>query len=327
MKDRAGRDIDYIRISITDRCNLRCQYCLPEDGIESKRVGHDDLLRYEEILRVARVCVALGVTHFKITGGEPLVRLGAVSFIRKLKSLPGVETVTLTTNGLLLAEMADDLLSAGIDGINVSLDSLDDRRYRTITRGGDLNQVMAGIRYVIDRGYDRLKVNTLPIAGFNEGDMVPLAGLAKRWPIHVRFIEVMPIGEGRTWEGINPEVVRQMLEEAYGKGIVYPQPLGYGPAEYLSFPDFKGKIGFISAVHNRFCDTCNRVRLTSTGFLKLCLQYDRGIDLRPFLQTEDDQALKQAISTAIFNKPQGHCFGSDDPILQEEKRRMSDIGG
>lgn len=300
---------------------------MPEEGIEPFRDGHNALLRYEEILRIVRVCVSLGITRFKITGGEPLVRLGVVPFLKNLKDTEGVEAVTLTTNGMLLAEMADDLIDARIDGINVSLDSMDNERFKEITRRDGLSQVLQGISTMMNRGFKNLKINTLPIAGFNEGDIVPLASLARRWPLHVRFIEVMPIGEGREWQGIDPAVVRGMLEDAYGAAEPYGERLGYGPAEYVSFPGFQGKIGFISAVHDRFCGQCNRVRLTSTGFLKLCLQYDSGVDLRPFLNQTDDAALRQAMEHAIYSKPQGHCFGSKEPITAEETRRMSDIGG
>lgn len=328
MKDLIGRNIDYVRFSITDRCNLRCTYCMPEDGLEAvDNAAHTALLRYEELLYLAEQFVALGITRFKITGGEPLVRRGAVDFIRQLKTLPGVEAVTLTTNGLLLAEHAEGLLDAGIDGINVSLDSLDRARFERITRRDALPQVLAGIQAVLDNGYQKLKINMLPMAGVNEADIVPMAALAQRQPIQVRYIEMMPIGAGAHSTGIDPALVRQWLEDAYGPATAYTPRLGFGPAEYVQFDGFIGHIGFISAVHDRFCDQCNRVRLTSTGYLKLCLQYDEGIDLRPYVRSNDSAGLQVAMQTAITHKPTGHCFGQDAALPHRETKGMSDIGG
>lgn len=299
---------------------------MPEEGIALSKIQHSDLLTYEDMLRLAKIFVSLGICHFKVTGGEPLVRKGSLDFMKQLRALPGVKAVTLTTNGILLKKYADELMDAGIDGINVSLDTLDAKRFEIITRRSGLEEVLSGIQYLAEKGYQNLKINVVPMKGFNEDDLVPLARLAQRWPIHVRYIEMMPIGIGSSWVGILPEEVKGRLEKAFGPTLPYEGKLGFGPAEYVSFQGFKGKIGFISAVHNRFCDECNRVRMTAKGYLKLCLQYDKGLNLKALLN-EEDEVIRQAIETSIKQKPSGHCFHQEGIIPHREMNGMSDIGG
>lgn len=325
MLDQHHRKITYARFSITDRCNLRCHYCMPAEGIPEKKT-HGDILSYEAFLRIGRLMVDLGIRDFKVTGGEPLIRSGAVAFIKALKEVPGVRKVTLTTNGLLLAPYAEDLLAAGVDGINVSLDSLDRDRYADLARRDGLDQVLEGMARLLDRGYQGLKVNTVPLKGWNEADLVALAGLAKDHPLHVRFIELMPIGLGQGGGGISPEEVLTRLESAYGPAQAFTGTLGQGPASYVSFEGFQGKVGFIGALHNKFCDTCNRIRVTSQGVLKGCLQYEGGLRLGDHLE-ETDEALRVRIAEAIYRKPMGHAFDTESPVSGREVLGMDQLGG
>lgn len=325
MRDQYERTISYARFSITDRCNLRCQYCMPAEGIAAKKT-HEDILSYEAFLRIARLMVNLGIVDYKITGGEPLIRIGAVPFMKSLKALPGVRKVTLTTNGLLLKDLVDDILDAGVDGINISLDSLDRERYAKLARRDALDAVLAGIDAFLERGYEGLKINTVPLRGVNEEDLVPLAAFARERPMHVRFIELMPIGLGMEGGGISPQEVLERLEAAYGPAEAFEGKLGQGPASYVSFPGFRGKVGFIGALHNKFCDSCNRVRLTSQGVLKGCLQYQGGLKLAEYLN-ESDEDLQKRIEEAIYHKPKGHAFDAGADLADREPLGMDQLGG
>ena len=322
MLDGFGRSIDYLRVSVTDRCSLRCTYCMPEDGVQW--LEHNQILRYEDILRLLRIFAALGVKKIKITGGEPLVRKGVASLIAEIKAIEGIEQVTLTTNGVALKEQLPDLLSAGIDGINLSLDTLDRARFQEITRRDALPQVLEGLDAAWSALGLNLKLNCVAQA-WRASDWVALAGLAKEHDLAVRYIEPMPIGLGGEMEQCTEADIRAALETAYGKLEPYDAVLGNGPAKYYTLPDFQGKIGFISAVSHQFCDQCNRVRLTATGYLKTCLQYDVGADLRPLLAGSDEE-LQAAIEAAIQNKPQAHRF-SEQTVENREAHIMSQIGG
>ena len=258
MQDQYGREIDYVRVSITDRCNLRCTYCMPEAGVRPLPCA--DILRFEEIEAICQALSELGVSRVKITGGEPLVRRDAPELIRRLKALPGIRQVTLTTNGVLLLEQAEALLDAGIDGINISLDTLDAQVYARLTRRDALAQVLAGLDRLQSLGYDRVKLNCVPIKGINDDQLVPLTALAQRQPLAVRFIEMMPIGLGRDYPAISREEIMTQLAAAFGPLTPSGQRLGNGPAQYYTLPGFAGQIGFISAVHHKFCAQCNRVR-------------------------------------------------------------------
>lgn len=324
MIDGHGRKIDYLRISLIDRCNLRCVYCMPEDGVDM--VPHEEILTYEEILRLAKVFAGLGFRKIKLTGGEPLVRKEAVKLVREIKATPGIEKVTLTTNGTLLGEIMDELAEAGIDGINLSLDTLKPEVYEKIVRRDRFAQAMEGFEAALKHPEIPLKINCVPM-GMEGQDVLDMAELAKKYPVHVRFIEMMPIGLGKQFDFSSEDSILQGLKERYGEYVPYKKELGNGPGHYYSFDGFKGKIGFISAISHKFCDACNRVRLTAQGYLKTCLQYDIGVDLKKLLRDgAEDEKLRKAIEEAICQKPIGHQFGS---ALEEhaESHMMAQIGG
>jgi len=321
VKDSFGRTIDYVRISVTDRCDLRCVYCMPEEGIPW--TPHAEILRFEDILRIARVLASLGVTQFRLTGGEPLVRRGIASLAAGLKEIDGVERVALTTNGVTLAEHLPALLRAGLDAVNVSIDTLDRMRYRAITRRDSLPDALRGLEAALAAPNLTVKLNCVILTG-GEADWVALAALAKDRDLAVRFIERMPLGpEGAA--AVGESRVCAALEAAYGPLAPCAGPGGSGPCRYFSLPGFRGTVGFISALSHKFCAGCNRVRLTSTGFLKTCLQFETGADLRPLLQG-DDAALREAILAAVAAKPAEHRFTAPD-IPSREQRPMSQIGG
>lgn len=325
-QDRCGRVIDYLRISVTDRCNLRCRYCMPE-GVEL--VPMSEILSFEEILEIAGAAAAFGISHLKITGGEPLVRLGTPELIRDLKAIPGIETVTITTNGTLLSKYLPDLLSAGIDGINISLDTLDPDKFREITRFSELPAVLSAIRASAESGV-RTKINVAVMAGVNDDETEALAALSETLPVCVRFIEMMPIGFGTRLSGMDNHALLARLRKKYPDLSPEQERLGYGPAVYYRSERLLGRIGFISAVHERFCESCNRLRLTSTGELKYCLCYENGIDLRPILRGEADRdkcrkRLLSAFEQAMREKPKAHCF--EKPAEISERKAMSAIGG
>lgn len=329
MLDRQNRTIDYLRISVTDKCNLRCTYCMPADGVED--LTHEEVLSFEEILRVVKAMVPLGVKKIKLTGGEPLVRKNLVYLVEQLHQLPGIEDITMTTNGLLLEENLPALLKAGLTAVNISLDTLDPDRFRQITRREGLDKVLSALDAASRSSLRSVKINCLAVKEFNEEELPRLALLAKDREIEVRFIELMPIGFGKTLTPIPNTQILDTLEQVYGKSVPYEGRLGNGPAVYYQLPGFQGKIGFISAVSHRFCSQCNRVRLTSSGFLKLCLHYNNGIELRPLLRDGiSDHQLTETLREAIYNKPLHHSFdgvkpeGEDDQL---ELKNMSQIGG
>lgn len=321
MKDSYGRTIDYMRISITDRCNLRCRYCMPE-GVEF--VGHEEILRYEEILRLCRIFTECGIVHYKVTGGEPLTRKGAVDFIRDLKNIPGVETVTLTTNGVLLEEEAERLAEAGVDAVNISLDAVNPEVYEKITGRPVFEQAIKGIEACLKQGI-RTKVNSVLLADTKD-QVQALAAYAQKYPVDVRFIELMPIGAGQLGGGLDPEEAREMLLEHYPDLHPVKERRGYGPAYYEASRFLQGHIGWISAVSHKFCKNCNRVRLTSVGMLKACLCYGENTDFREMLRGgAKDEELKQAFENAVKGKPMEHCFSAVSDITEHQS--MSKIGG
>ena len=325
MRDRFGRTINYMRISVTDRCNLRCRYCMP-DGIT--KCAMREILTYEEITEIAQAAEDCGITRFKITGGEPLVRTGVETLVRSLKELPLTEQVTMTTNGVLLEEKLPSLMEAGLDAVNISLDTTDREKYIQITGRDCLPQVLRAVGASIEAGI-RTKINAVLIPGCNEGAFLPLVRMASELPLDVRFIELMPIGEGRGGRGMDNRALIDRLYSMYPGTEPDPAPRGNGPAVYYAVPGFAGRIGFISAIHGKFCDSCNRVRLTSTGFLKQCLCYEDGADLRAIVRSGEEtgrrRLLTEAIRSAASNKPESHSF--DRPELITEKHRMSGIGG
>ena len=323
MLDRYGRVINYLRISVTDRCNLRCCYCMPE-GVQD--VGMKNILTFEEIWEIVRTGVSLGITHIRITGGEPLVRKGCVNLIRGIREIPGVETITMTTNGVLLGNYAKQLKEAGVDGVNISLDTLDPEEFFKSTGKRELQEVLAGIRAAKTAGLP-VKLNAV---NRKELDPIPLVRYAQEENLPIRFIEMMPVGYGKKYVGRSNEELWETLEAVCGNAECMTNReelsrMGSGPAVYYQFSDLKVPVGFISAIHGKFCDTCNRVRLTAEGYLKLCLCYDEGEDLRRVLREGEKENLRTIMEQTIFRKPAAHCF--EHPAEMTETHEMVKIGG
>lgn len=324
------RTIDYVRISVTDRCNLRCVYCMPEEGVVS--VPHEKILRYDEIVSLCKVFAQLGVKKIKLTGGEPLVRKNIDSLIADIKNVEGIQEVTLTTNGILLEEQAELLVQAGVDGINISLDTLDAEHFSAITRGGKVESVLRGIEKMLAYPEVTLKINCVP-NDITDKEVLAVVNLAKDRKIHVRFIELMPIGTGKSMVSESGEIydqetrVKSILEKAYGALEPSYEVLGNGPSQYYKMDGFVGNVGFISAMSHKFCDKCNRVRVTAEGYLKTCLQYDVGEDLFPLLREggKEDEVEAQIIK-AIHKKPKAHEF-LEKHLESSEQKSMSQIGG
>lgn len=323
MLDQYGRVINYLRISVTDRCNLRCCYCMPE-GVQD--VGMENILTFEEIWEIVRTGVSLGITHIRITGGEPLVRKGCVDLIRGIREIPGVETITMTTNGVLLGNYAKQLKEVGVDSVNISLDTLDPEEFYKITGKRELQEVLAGIRAAKTAGL-QVKLNAV---NRKELDPLPLVRYAQKENLPLRFIEMMPVGYGKKYVGRSNEELRKTLTTVCGnqERITDREKLsrmGSGPAVYYRFSDLKVPVGFISAIHGKFCDSCNRIRLTAEGYLKLCLCYDEGEDLRRVLREGEKENLRTIMEQTIFQKPAAHCF--EHPEEMTETHEMVKIGG
>lgn len=320
MTDQYGRPVRYLRISLTDRCNLRCRYCMPEQGVDL--CAHADLLRYEEIVAIARAALDCGIDTFKLTGGEPLARRGVPVLVAALKELPGTRQVTLTTNGLLLGEQLDALVAAGLDAVNVSLDTLDETQYHTLTRRAFApGAVVDTVRAAAQRLPVKINAVLLPETA---DQWLPLARLAADPGVDVRFIEQMPIGKGEADPGLAGDKVLAVLRQAWPDLAPCNEPRGNGPAHYYKSAGLTGRIGFIDAVSHRFCASCNRLRLTCTGMLRPCLCYDDGTDLRALLRSgAGPDKLKNAVEQAIAAKPEGHCFGSG----HGSRQTMNRIGG
>lgn len=285
-----------------------------------------NILTFEEIWEIVKTGVSLGITHIRITGGEPLVRKGCADLILGIRKIPGVETITMTTNGVLLGNYAKQLKEAGVDGVNISLDTLDPEEFCQITGKREFPAVLAGIRAAKDVGLP-VKLNAV---NRKELDPVPLVRYAQNENLPLRFIEMMPVGYGKQYVGRSNEELREMLEKTFGTAekLVDSEELsrmGSGPAVYYRFSDLKVPVGFISAIHGKFCDTCNRVRLTAEGYLKLCLCYDQGVDLRHVLREEEKENLRTVMEEAIFRKPAAHCF--ERPSEMTETHEMVKIGG
>ena len=330
MLDHYDRDINYLRVSITDRCNLRCTYCRPKEGISLK--GHADILRYEEILRVVSQTVKMGLIKVRLTGGEPLVRRGFVEFAGDLKKIKGLQDISLTTNGILLAQYAEDIFRAGITRINISLDSLDKEKYFQITRGGNLDDVFRGIAAAEKAGFAPIKINTVLMKGFNDNEALDFVRLALSKPFQVRFIEMMPVSEVSAGRSADFLPTRQLLETINRHFRLEPlagkKNKSDGPARLYKMKDGLGEIGFINPVSDHFCSTCNRLRLTADGKLRACLLNDVEIDLREALSRNcDDDELAGLIREAILLKPQKHDLDCTDRHLKKCHRDMSDIGG
>ena len=327
MIDATGRVVDYMRVSITDRCNLRCRYCMP-DGIEQVEMAQ--ILTYEEIKRVCTLAAGLGIRKIKITGGEPLVRKGCVDLVKMIKEIPGVSQVTMTTNGILLKEHLNRLMQAGLDGVNISLDTLSRKKYQNITGTDACETVRQAIVTAAESGI-QTKVNAvLQIPDYDRGiddndDWQELVRLAENLPVDVRFIELMPIGYGKKNQGVSNIDLLEEIRKKYPKMQKDTKIHGNGPAVYYKIPEFAGGVGFISAMHGKFCAACNRIRLTSTGELKPCLCYGKTYPLRELLRDGTDMQVEEQIKKAIWEKPAAHCFEEPEGITEEHQ--MAQIGG
>lgn len=314
MRDQFEREITYLRVSVTDLCNLRCRYCMPE-GVCQKR--HEDILSFEEIVEIVSAAAELGVRKVRITGGEPLVRRGCVDLVRMVAAIPGIGEVDMTTNGVLLARDAAALKAAGLKRVNISLDSLDPGKYKDITGGGDLKAAIDGIKAAFDAGLTPVKINTVLIGGFNDDEIPAFVELTRRYPVELRFIELMPMGG-------------QFGKEAYVPGsrvlelvpALAPTAEDGGVARLYRLPDGKGRVGLISPLSRHFCGTCNRLRLTSEGNLKPCLHSDQEIMVRG----KHGQELLDTLKEAIMNKPRMHGT-LDADHLSQAGRAMHTIGG
>ena len=325
MFDRYQRDIHYLRLSVTDLCNLRCRYCMP-DGVE--KLEREAVLTYEEFLRLAALFARCGIDTVRVTGGEPLVRKNVAQLVAGLKETPGIRRVTLTTNAVLLAEQLPALLDAGLDSVNISLDTLRPEVFRQITARDDFAAVQAGLQAALQSGLP-VKLNCVPQAGVNEGELEQLAALAKDNAMQVRFIEMMPIGYGAAMPCISGPELRARFARRWPElaplSAAQEHALGDGPAVYYTVPGWQGSIGFIAAVHGKFCASCNRVRLTSQGFLRPCLASETGCDLRDLLRSgADDAQLLAAIRETIWAKPREHHFNDSS---MPATRGMYRIGG
>jgi GTP 3',8-cyclase len=334
LRDGYRRTIDYMRVSITDRCNLRCIYCMPPEGL--RPIRHKEILRYEEILRVARVAVQAGVRKIRITGGEPLVRRNVSYLISQLSSIEGLQDLSLTTNGILLESHAEELARAGLRRVNISLDSLRPERFREITRGGNVEAVLRGIEAAQKAGLVPIKINMVPVRGINDDEIREFAKLTLELPYQIRFIEFMPFGSRELWSPerfISSDEIRSLVEE-----IAPLHAAGHGkegPARYFRFEGAAGMLGFISPLSNHFCAECSRLRVTADGKLRPCLFSETEIDLKPALRSGSaDIELERMIRLSAEMKPRGHEIRIEDPelrkLMQDKNKTlkpMSQIGG
>jgi len=329
--DAYDRPISYLRISVTDRCNLRCVYCMPPEGIPGR--AHEEILRYEEIETIVRAAAELGISKVRLTGGEPLVRLGIVDLVRTCAAIPGIDDLAMTTNGMLLARYAADLAAAGLRRVNVSLDTLSPERFRHITRCGQLEDVLDGMEAAREAGLKPIKINTVVMRGMNDDEVVDLARKTLTAAWNVRFIELMPVGNGVLAAGgwrervVTAGEIRQQIESALGKLESARMSAGSGPARYYRLPGAEGTLGFITPISEHFCYQCNRLRLTADGQLRPCLLSDQEIDLRtPLREGADVEQIKKLLLQGIGSKPMQHHL--DEGACQlPEGRVMAQIGG
>ncbi|MBK5274788.1 MAG: GTP 3',8-cyclase MoaA [Desulfuromonadales bacterium] len=322
--DTQGRTINYLRLSVTDRCNMRCFYCMPKEGIVKK--GHEAVLSYEELLLIAETSVELGIEKIRITGGEPLVRSGIVGFLERAAAIPGLKHLALTTNGLLLEKMAGDLYRAGVQRLNVSLDSLDPQTFNTITRGGDLQRVLAGLDAAERAGFPPPKINVVIMRGVNDAEILTFAEMSRIRGNSIRFIEYMPAIKEEGWQRycISGEEILQRIAECHPLEMIDKGSFA-GPSRDYRIPGARGSIGVITAVSGHFCSDCNRIRVTSTGQAKGCLFSDERTDLLPFLRPPDPQALTEALKGIVAGKPKQHGISREGYC--HANFTMSQVGG
>ncbi len=322
LTDPRKRHINYLRISITDRCNLQCLYCSPRRPF--RHLAHRAILRYEEILQVAEAGVRLGITKIRVTGGEPFVRKNAIGFLARLASLPGLQELTLTTNGVRLGQHLDRLAEMGVKRLNISLDTLDAEKYKKITGHDAFDRVWDAIESALAKGFFPIKINVVALSGINTDELADLAALTRTWPFHVRFIEQMPFGGGKTPKSpplLEPEIRARIA--ALGELQPVDRDKNDGPARRYRLADAPGEIGFISAVSHHFCNECNRLRLTADGQIRSCLLSDITTDIKtPLRNGATDSQLANVIAEAVEKKPLEH-----DPAIGQRSARMVSIGG
>jgi len=324
LTDSHGRTINYLRLSVTDRCNMRCFYCMPKEGIVKKE--HEALLSYEELLLIAGAAAGIGIEKIRITGGEPLVRNGIVGFLERLSRIPGLRHLALTTNGLMLAEMAADLHRAGVQRLNVSLDSLKAQTFSDITRGGSLERVLAGLDAAEKAGFPPPKINCVIMRGVNDNEILDFADMTLSHGNSIRFIEYMPAIKEDGWQRycISGEEILERIAGKYALEQVDKGPFA-GPSRDFRIPGAHGSIGIITAVSGHFCSECNRIRVTSTGQAKGCLFSDERTDLVPFLRPPDPEALAQVLKGIVSGKPERHDISQDG--YTHTNFTMSQVGG
>lgn len=328
--DKFGRVHNYLRISVTDRCNLRCKYCMTEDGVDF--INHENILKYEEMINIIKAGVDLGINKIRITGGEPLVRKGIESFIADLNKINEINDISMTTNGVLLAAKAEKLKEAGLKRVNISLDTLKSDKYEEITRNGNIQNVLNGIKEAIKVGLKPIKINTVLIKGFNDDEIEELIKLTIKDEIQLRFIEYMPIGHANhNWKNgyLSLEYIKNHLQELGYDFEDDNEIQGNGPSDYIKIKGAKGSIGFIHAISHEFCSTCNRLRLTADGFLKPCLYWDEEINMKPFVN--DKEKLKEIFVDTVNNKLEKHemlkNLTKEEQSEEPTHRKMSQIGG
>jgi len=324
MIDSYGRRINYLRLSVTDRCNLRCRYCMPAEGVA--KLSHGDILSYEELYRVAQSCVSLGISKIRVTGGEPLVRKGVVGFLERLSLLPGLKELVLTTNGLMLGELAGALRGAGVARLNISLDSLRPDTFARITRGGELTRVLEGIDAAERAGFPPVKLNMVVMRGVNDDELLDFAALTLVNPCTVRFIEYMPTLRAPEWgaECLPGSEILARLSRRYRLLPLVNGELA-GPSRNFRIVGAAGALGIISPVSGHFCDSCNRIRVTAAGLVRGCLFSGEGTDLKPILRGPDPDLLERTLCGIVRDKPGRHHLAEEG--TSGRRTNMSRIGG
>ena len=324
LRDAYNRRINYLRLSVTDRCNLRCFYCMPPEGVQD--VGHEGVLSYEELYLIAESAVQMGIEKIRITGGEPTVRAGIIDFLTRLSAIPGLRHLALTTTGLLLAQMAAELYQAGVQRLNVSLDSLNPATFKEITRGGDLHKVLAGLDAAVAAGFPPPKINVVIMRGVNDGEILDFAELTRTRGCSVRFIEYMPVVKEDGWQRycFAGHEVLQRISEQYQLETVDKGAFA-GPSQDCRIPGARGSIGIITAVSGHFCNDCNRIRVTARGQAKGCLFSDEKTDLTPFLRPPDREGLTRTLQMIVHAKPQGHGIKCGE--YEHSNFSMAQVGG
>ncbi|MBU3133570.1 GTP 3',8-cyclase MoaA [Clostridium gasigenes] len=323
MEDKYGRKIDYLRISVTDNCNLRCIYCMKEN--HNDFLSSDKKLTDNEIYRIVLESAKLGIKKIRFTGGEPLVRKDIMNLIGRINKVEGIEEIYLTTNGILLLDQVENLAANGVKGVNISLDSLKPDRFKTLTRRGELKKVLEVIDKCIEHNI-KVKLNTVIIGDINQDEILDFVELTKQKAIDVRFIELMPIGQGKLFKPVKNTKILEIIKSEYKELAEINRNISEGPAKYIRVNNSLGRVGFISAISNCFCDYCNRIRITPDGFLKQCLHWNYGVDLRTLLRNGiSNEELNNIIKNYIYNKPEKHLFNEQNK--NEEIRFMNEIGG